>query len=265
MTTPTNRPPGVREEAAEGFAVAAADYAQARPDYPQDVVPWLNNTIGLSTGSSALDLGAGTGKFTQFVARTGARVIAVEPVETMRDELVRFLPGIDARPGSATDIPLTDESADAVLCAQCFHWFATRDALAEISRVLKPGGALGLIWNYRDQSVPWAVELEEMLKVYEHEETPQYHKGWWRDLFPSDELGPLQEHEARYIHRGPPETVIIQRSFSISYISLLPDDEKVRLRQNIEGLIERTPELSGQDIVDFPYRTLMVHTRKVST
>ncbi len=56
--------------------------------------------------------------------------------------------------------PVASGAIDAVVCAQSFHWFATPAAVAEIHRVLKPGGVLGLIWNQRDESVSWVAELE---------------------------------------------------------------------------------------------------------
>ena len=51
--------------------------------------------------------------------------------------------------GTADAIPLPDESVDAVVCAQSFHWFATPQALAEIQRILKPGGKLGGVEHAR--------------------------------------------------------------------------------------------------------------------
>ena len=64
-------------------------------------------------------------------------------------------------------IPLPDASVDAVVCAQSFHWFATREALAEIHRVLKPSGKLGLVWNTRDAGVDWVAQLDQIVNRVE--------------------------------------------------------------------------------------------------
>jgi len=63
----------------------------------------------------------------------------------MLARLKQHYPEAETQLGSAEQIPLPDTSLDAVVCAQSFHWFATREAVEEIHRVLKPGGFLGLI------------------------------------------------------------------------------------------------------------------------
>jgi len=153
----------VHRTADAGFTRGADTYVPGRPDFPHAALTWLREDLGLHPGKTSLDLGAGTGKFTRLLVETGAEVKAVEPVSAMRDRLQRDLPGVTALPGTAQHIPLPDSSTDAVVCAQAFHWFASAEALAEIHRVLKPGGVLGLIWNVRDQSVDWAADLTQIM------------------------------------------------------------------------------------------------------
>src|SRR3984957_7558389 len=164
----------IHRMAVEGFTAGAATYVEGRPEYPAEIEEWLAHDLGLASGKTALDLAAGTGKFSPRLLATGAAVIAVEPVRAMLNELTRQYPGIDARSGSAEHIPLHDASVDAVVCAQAFHWFAPRRALKEIHRVLKPGGALGLVWNVRDDSVPWVAALTRIMKPFEGD-APRYH------------------------------------------------------------------------------------------
>ena len=144
---------GIHPAAAAGYRAKAEAYIRGRPDYPAAVQEWLRDDLALSAGKTVLDLGSGTGKFLPHLCATGAAVIAVEPVAAMRAQLMERHPSIDARPGTAEQIPLGDGAVDAIVCAQAFHWFANPAALAEIHRVLKPGGRLGLIWNVRDESV----------------------------------------------------------------------------------------------------------------
>ena len=94
-----------------------------------------------------LDLGAGTGKLTRVLADRYARVIALEPLEELRAILEERVPQAEPLAGLAEAIPLPDASVDAVFAGQAFHWFANEVALAEIARVLRPGGVLARLWN----------------------------------------------------------------------------------------------------------------------
>src|SRR6266404_2443040 len=119
------------------------DYERGRPGWPPEVI----ELAALPPTATVLDLGAGTGKLTRLLVSAFDRVVAVEPAEAMRRLLVTFCPEAEALAGTAQEIPLPDDSVDAVLAAQAFHWFEDEHALAEIARVLRPGGALVLMWN----------------------------------------------------------------------------------------------------------------------
>jgi ubiquinone/menaquinone biosynthesis C-methylase UbiE len=125
----------VHRAAAEGFALGADTYARGRPGFPAAVQTWLRDELRLQPGRTVLDLGAGTGKFTVELLAAGAKVFAVEPVAAMLDNLRVSAPGATALAGDAESIPLADETCDAIVCAQSFHWFATHAALAGIRRV----------------------------------------------------------------------------------------------------------------------------------
>lgn len=131
--------------ARDGFSTQAEAYVRGRPEYPTAIQDWLRAELSLRTGCTVVDLGAGTGKFTSQLTASGARVLAVEPITAMADQLRKEQPGVQILEGTADRIPLADSSCDAVVCAQSFHWFATETALAEIRRVLRPGGSLGLV------------------------------------------------------------------------------------------------------------------------
>ena len=74
-------------------------------------------------------------------------------------QLQAAYPDVPVHAGTAEQIPLDDDSVDAVLVGQAFHWFDHDAALDEIARVLRPGGVLGLLWNIRDDSIGWVAEL----------------------------------------------------------------------------------------------------------
>ncbi len=215
----------VHRAAQSGFSRASATYVSGRPGYPEMVDDWLRDTLGMCSNKLAVDLGAGTGKFTAHLVRTGADVIAIEPVRPMLDELRRSHPSVCAEQGSATQIPLDDGSADAVFCAQAFHWFASTEALDEIKRVLKPGGILGLIWNVRDETVDWVAALSRIMVPYE-EGTPRFHEGQWRSVFPAEGFAELRELTFDHVHRGNFKTVVVDRILSVSFIAALPLSER---------------------------------------
>jgi SAM-dependent methyltransferase len=173
----------------------------------------------------------------------------------MLGELLRQYPEIEAKSGTAQAIPLEDSSVDAVVCAQSFHWFATNEALHEIHRVLRPGGAFGLVWNLRDDSVPWVAALTRIMQPFEGD-VPRFHSQKWRDVFPAEGFGPLREKRFANHHTGSPEKVIIDRILSVSFMAALPLSEQERVTAQMREVIANSPELAGNAQVTFPYETL---------
>ncbi|MCA1843912.1 MAG: class I SAM-dependent methyltransferase, partial [Actinobacteria bacterium] len=163
----------VHEVAVTGFAEAER-YERARPGYPPAAVAWLAGHLRLRTGSVAVDLAAGTGKLTRLLTPTGTTVLAVEPVDEMRRLLARQCPTVPVVAGAAERLPLRAGSVDAVTVAQAFHWFDADAAFAELRRVLRPGGRVGLIWNVRDRDVAWVDALWSVMDRVER-------KAPWRN------------------------------------------------------------------------------------
>jgi ubiquinone/menaquinone biosynthesis C-methylase UbiE len=249
-------------ESSRGYEGSAGVYIAGRPGYPPEALAWLREVLGVGPGRRTLEVGAGTGKFTQILMDCGGTIVAVEPIDGMRAELKRLNPELEALAGTAEAIPLPGASVDAVVCAQSFHWFATAAAVQEMRRVLVPGGVLGMIWNVRDESVPWVAELTALTDPWEGN-TPRYRSGAWRRAFPAPGFAFLGERHARNEHRGSPEQVIVQRTLSVSFIANLPPDERAEVERQVRALIARTPELAGQAAVSFPYETTMLAYRKV--
>src|ERR687892_898838 len=164
---PVAEPPSsVHESAARGFAQAPEDYERGRPTYPPEALALLARILRLEPGRTVLDLAAGTAKLTRALVPTGARLVAVEPVAAMRAKLAESLPEARVLAGTAERIPLVDGSVDAVAVAQAFHWFDGDEALAEIHRVLRPGGRLGLVWNMRDEAVSWGAGVTAVMEAH---------------------------------------------------------------------------------------------------
>lgn len=250
----------VHGSAQEGFTREAKTYAHGRPDYPDELLGWMGEELDIGAGKEVVDLGAGTGKFTSLLLRTGAQVTAIEPVAAMREQLSEKLPAAKVLHGTAQALPLATHSIDALTCAQAFHWFADERALQEIHRVLRPGGHLGLVWNVRDERVDWVAEMARIVERYEGS-TPRFHTGLWRQAFSGARFEPLRLREFSYQHVGPPEQVIVARILSVSFIGALPEEQKQRVAQQLRELIDHHPELKGCSEVAVPYRTEAYSTR----
>ena len=199
----------VHAAASAGFASEAVEnFDGARPDYSTASIEWLlggllpeddsdeaalrgappRNTHGVR--HDVLDLGAGTGKLSRAIlaSRPGLRVVGVEPAVPMCVQYGKLLDGeANVLQGTADKIPLLDNSVASVVAGQSFHWFASQTALEEISRVLTPGGALGLVWNTRDTNIPWVQELEDIIAPFYDDEgdgvVPRQQSGDWKSVF----------------------------------------------------------------------------------
>jgi SAM-dependent methyltransferase len=244
----------VHPAAARGFADGAGTYQRGRPDYPRQLLTWLREALFLEAGKTVVDLGAGTGKFTRLLIETGADILAVEPVDEMRAELTAALPGVRSASGTAQAIPAADESMDAVLCAQSFHWFASLEALADIHRVLRPGGRLGLVWNVRDERVDWVAAIAKILAPYEGD-APRHRTGGWRQAFDGTYFTDLVETQIGYAPEGPIREVVVDRFLSVSFIAALAADERAKITEQLESLMATHPELAGRQTMAMPYQT----------
>jgi SAM-dependent methyltransferase len=247
-------PSSVHESAARGFARAPEDYEQGRPTYPPEALALLARVLGLEPGRTVLDLAAGTGKLTRALRPTGARLVAVEPVAAMRAKLAESLPEARVLAGTAERIPLADGSMDAVTVAQAFHWFEGDVALAEIHRVLRPGGRLGLVWNARDEALPWVAGLTTIMEPHRRG-TPGYRAGDWRPAFERTRLFTrLEQAQFRLEHELTPDGVVA-RVASVSFVAALPDAARDEVLGRVRKLLAEDPETRGRASVVLPYRT----------
>jgi SAM-dependent methyltransferase len=244
----------VHRSAAVGFDRAGAAYERGRPGYPGGAVAKLARELGIEEGRVVIDLAAGTGKLTRALTGLGAELIAVEPVAGMREQLVRAAPQAEVLDGTAEQIPVGDGAVDAVVVAQAFHWFDAAVAAAEIHRVLRPGGGLGVIWNSWDESVAW-VERTQAL-VHEHVKgAPQQRTSRWaEELEQTGLFTSLAQETFPNVVPGDLETLLARIS-SVSYIAALADAERERLLDRVRQVMARDPETAGRADLAMPYVT----------
>lgn len=218
----------VHISAEEGYANVGADYEKGRPGYSAAAVAYLLQRLGVARSSDTrrvVDLAAGTGKFTRALLDAGVRPIAVEPVAHMRETFASTTPGVEVRDGSAEALPFDDQSVDAVVVAQAFHWFDGPRALAELHRVLKPLGGLGLVWNGQDRSVDWVGAVWEKIDEM-RDDTPNAWSYEWRRAFDDTSLfTPLLSAAFAYDHQTD-RAGLAARIASISFVARAPQAQR---------------------------------------
>jgi len=243
----------VHEVAAAGFS-DAADYEAARPSYPPDVVAWFVDNLQLGPGTRAVDLAAGTGKLTRLLAPAGADLVAAEPVAGMRDLFRASVPGVPILACTAEQLAFRDASLDAVTVAQAFHWFDHDRAIAELARVLRPGGRVGLVWNARDRSVDWADQVWSIMDRVE-KRAPWRNHDEWSDSAYTDLSGFGELHTARFRHVQPvTPDAMVRRVASVSHVAVLPDAERAAVLDEVRTLLATHPEAAGRQELAVPYR-----------
>jgi SAM-dependent methyltransferase len=255
------RVPEVHEVASRGFAAQAAAYERSRPSYPPDAVGWLVANLGIGPGRRIVDLAAGTGKLTALLAGTGARLAAVEPVAAMRERLRAGLPAIPLLAGVAEALPFADGSVDAVVVAQAFHWFDPDRALAELARVVRVGGRLGLIWNMRDRSVGWVDQIWSVMDRVEGNAPWRGDRGAGGSRRPAERYRTGGSNsawsgwvQAEFAHvHACTHAEVIDRMRSVSHIAVLPAGRQRVVLDEIRAILRAHPETSRSPAVEIPY------------
>lgn len=237
---------------ANSFGQAAQLYEDSRPGYPRDIVDWL---VPAGVGR-VLDIGAGTGKFTRLLRAPDRDVVAVDPSGEMLDVLRAHASGIETLIGTAEQIPLPDESVDAVTVAQAWHWVDRERGVPEIARVLKRGGTLGLVWNSRDERVAWVHELGAAMgtnDTYTPASLDDYPVGAPFDDGETTELSWMQELDR-------PGILNLMRSRS--YFLVKSADEQAASLRAVEAVLDRHPEIEHDGVIRLPYVTQAFRFRR---
>lgn len=222
---------------ARSFDRAAEEYERARPTYPDRVL----DLLPLGGDAEVVDVGAGTGKLTRVLARRYARVLAVEPLDGMRAILERMVPDADAVAGSAEALPLPDASVDGVFAAQAFHWFAHDAAVAEMARVLRPGGVVALVWNESVDPSPLPKQYSEYLeRLYRPVRERLDAAEPFRDVLARGPFGEI--HEDAVEHEQTQERdAVLTFAQSVSWVAHRPDEERARIARDLDALLGDGP------------------------
>ena len=108
----------------------------------EPIHPGVIDSLPAQVGT-AVDVGAGSGRLTEHLARRSRRTVAVEPSAGLRGLLHRRLPDVDVIAGWAEHLPIHDGWSE--LTAACGAFGPDPVILAELKRITAPGGTMALI------------------------------------------------------------------------------------------------------------------------
>jgi SAM-dependent methyltransferase len=233
------------------FGATADAYAGLRPGYPADVVDWMLDAASGPVARVA-DVGAGTGAFTRTLAARGLEVTAYEPDPDMLDRLRAALPQVEAAQAPAERLPAADAAFDAVVVAQAWHWMDAAAASTELARVVRPGGALGIVWNLRDLTPGWARELGALIGGEDSTQRSAREDGsdWLGVAAP---WGALERHEVPHAVTMTADQVVgLVATFS--YVRLRLDADAVMAE--VRRIVTEHPDVRGRASFPMPYVTV---------
>lgn len=243
-----------RDRRGASFGAVAADYAAWRPGYPAEIVAFLAG--GSTTSQRILDLGAGTGLLTEALVTAGHDVVAADVSTAMLARLTARLPSVPTVVARAEELPLPDGDVDVVVAAQAAHWFDPPAAAHEFRRVLRPGGAVGFVWNTRDDRSAWAADLASLLAEGTRDQSGDRPEGNRAvvDAFATELDAEVTSLTTRWARRVLPEAVV-GRAASSSRVALLTDDERAAYLDSVRRLVETHPDTRGRAELDLDYST----------
>lgn len=152
------------------FSNRVSNYVRYRPGYPPEVLELFASEMGMTVDSMIADIGSGTGLSAKLFLENGNTVHGVEPNAAMRAAAAEYLSAFSnfiGHDGTAERTTLETDSIDFVIAAQAFHWFDPDATRTELTRILRPGGYIALIWNERQlDTTPFLREYEKLLLRY---------------------------------------------------------------------------------------------------
>jgi SAM-dependent methyltransferase len=242
------------------FSAVASAYHRHRPGYGPGVLDWILATTSVPAGAKVADIGCGTGIFSRLLAGRGLDVVGIDPNADMLAMARDAGGGPRYRSGDATGTGLPDASVDLATAAQAFHWFDKPAALAEMARIVRPGGGLALFWNVRDETrSPFVLAYHSTLERHGGPEEGRYlqaGRATGRDATREAlEASPVFEgvalhelhHEIRMRARD-----FVPMTFTASYVRAMPPETQADFRAETERLVAEHAAADGS--LAIPYR-----------
>lgn len=243
------------------FVGEGGAYDSVRPAYPDEAVAALIdaarsrrgvNAPGRDGPLRAADIGAGTGKMSELLARAGLLVDAVEPSEAMRAQ-ASSVEGVTWHEGLAEETGLPNGAYDIVVFAQSWHWMDPERAGLEAARILAPGGVLAIVWNQMAVSIPWVHRLTRIMRsgdVHRPDKPPT----------PGGGFEPMTLSQVAWEDRMTPEEILALGTTRSSYIRS-SEAGRARMQENLRWyLYDHLGHAPGEQVT-IPYATLVWLTR----
>ena len=239
------------------FVGEGGAYNSVRPAYPDEAVAALVDAARSARGADAsgqggplraADIGAGTGKMSELLARAGFLVDAVEPSEAMRAQ-ASSIEGVTWHAGVAEQTGLPNDLYDIVVFAQSWHWVDSECAGLEVERILAPGGALGIVWNQMDVSIPWVHRLTRIMRsgdVHRPDKPPT----------PGGGFAPMTLTQVAWEDRMTPEQILTLGTTRSSYIRS-SEAGRARMQENLRWYLYEHLGYAPGETVTIPYTTLV--------
>lgn len=239
------------------FVGEGGAYDSVRPAYPDEAVAALIDAAQRARGADAsgqggplraADIGAGTGKMSELLARGGLLVDAVEPSEAMRAQ-ASSIEGVTWHGGVAEDTGLPNDVYDIVVFAQSWHWMDPERAGVEAARILAPGGALGIVWNQMAVSIPWVHRLTRIMRsgdVHRPDNPPT----------PGGGFAPMTLTQIAWEDRMTPEQILTLGTTRSSYIRS-SEEGRARMQENLRWYLYDHLGYAPGEQVAIPYATLV--------
>jgi SAM-dependent methyltransferase len=245
-------------ERASSFGSIADDYDRWRPGPSPAVVEWL---LPVET-RRVVDLGAGTGALSRLLVGRAPDIVAVEPDARMRHVLARNVPDATVLEGRGERIPVEDASADAVVVSSAWHWMDVDATAAEVARVLRPHGVLGVVWSGVDWHSDWSTQLRGavrgdttepggLLASLVDQETPGDENAL---RLPS--AAPFEAPEQRWLSWDQPMSAdqLVGMLGTISAVIVLPNEQRRQVMDEARTFLRRYAGLDGDATVTLPFR-----------
>lgn len=239
------------------FVGEGGAYDSVRPAYPDEAVAALVDAARRARGADAsvqggplraADIGAGTGKMSELLARAGLLVDAVEPSEAMRAQ-ASSIEGVTWHDGVAEQTGLPNDLYDIVVFAQSWHWVDSERAGLEVERVLAPGGVLGIVWNQMDVSIPWVHRLTRIMRsgdVHRPDKPPT----------PGGGFAPMTLTQVAWEDRMTPEEILTLGTTRSSYIRS-SEAGRARMQVNLRWYLYEHLGYAPGETVTIPYTSLV--------
>ena len=239
------------------FVGEGGAYDSVRPAYPHEAVAVLIDAARRARGASetgqggplrAADIGAGTGKMSELLACSGLLVDAVEPSEAMRAQ-ASSIEGVTWHGGVAEQTGLPNGVYDIVVFAQSWHWVDSERAGLEAARILRPGGALAIVWNQMAVSIPWVHRLTRIMRsgdVHRPDRPPT----------PGGGFAPMTLTQIAWEDRMTPEQILTLGTTRSSYIRS-SEAGRARMQENLRWYLYDHLGYAPGEQVAIPYATLV--------